>query len=168
MKNIQIIALSLADFTANLDFMNAEIQRSFWLARTTPISHEEMKSFFKFISDTPEAIFLVAKYHSQIIGNIYVIPRNEELLHHIGLLSYQVHPDFQKKGVGSFLMKKIIEKSKNTDLEILIAEVLQSNYTSIALLKKFSFLQQGVIPDGVKINNSTYFDLLIFTRRILH
>lgn len=98
MKNIHVIPLSLADFTANLDFMNAEIQRSIWLARTTPISHEEMRNFFQFIRNTPEAIFLVAKYHNQIIGNIYVIPRNEELLHHMGLLSYQVHPNFQKKG----------------------------------------------------------------------
>lgn len=64
-------------------------------------------------------------------------------------------------------MKEIIEKSKNTDLEILVAEVLQNNIPSIALLKKFSFLQQGIIPDGVKINKNTYTDLLIYIRRII-
>lgn len=163
---IQIVPLSQEVYEENRDLMNQEIARSHYLARNKPISLEEALDFSKYLEYTPDSVYLVAIHNKRIIGNIYAVPRAEGLLSHIGQVGYLVHQDFQKQRIGTQLMEELLQKCRDTDLEILMAEVVSDNTGSISLLEKFSFQKIGTICKGVKLNTKSYFDLLLFQRFI--
>lgn len=166
-EQVTIVPYSDEYFKENLDLMNLEIARSFNMARKKPIFRDELRNFLDFLQDQPNSVYLVAKVHAKVVGNIYVLPRMEDMLSHIGLISYQVHPDFQRKGIGSLLMENLLQKlrSKENEIDILYAEVLQGNTASVNFLKKYGFLQAGMIPDGVKIAPRKFDNLLLFYRK---
>ncbi|MHA1776079.1 MAG: GNAT family N-acetyltransferase [Promethearchaeota archaeon] len=168
MEQIKIQPITSDDFDENIKLHNQEISHSHWMARKRPISREEMRNFLDFLHDQPDSIYLVAKYEDQLVGNIYALPRTEDLLNHISLLSYQVHPEYQRRGIGTLLMESLLQKirDENSNIQILFAEVLQENIASIKLLKKFSFSPAGILPEGVRISPQQYDNLLFFYRRI--
>ncbi|HIK36380.1 MAG: ribosomal protein S18-alanine N-acetyltransferase [Geminocystis sp.] len=60
---------------------------------------------------------------------------------HITILA--IHPDYQGRGLGSLLLKNLLEEAYNRGLERATLEVAQSNKKAINLYKKFGFKEAG-------------------------
>ncbi len=73
------------------------------------------------------------------IATLFLMPYQK--VAHQALFKIVVHPEYQKRGVGSSLIKNIKHLAKNyLNLELLAAEVFENN-PLISLLKKESFYE---------------------------
>ncbi|MGA1678861.1 MAG: GNAT family N-acetyltransferase, partial [Candidatus Nanopelagicales bacterium] len=63
-----------------------------------------------------------------------------------------IKPEFQKKGMASELLTKLLEKAKKSGAKRVFLEVVFDNAPAIALYKKFNFeqiaLRQKYYPNG--------------------
>ncbi|MCJ7688249.1 MAG: N-acetyltransferase family protein [Clostridiaceae bacterium] len=61
-------------------------------------------------------------------------------------ISYYIHNDYQRQGIGTKFMEFAIEESKELNFRNLIAILLEWNIPSIRLLEKFEFKEWGCLP----------------------
>ena len=81
---------------------------------------------------------ITLKGNSKMVGSICLWNLNAEKA--IGELGYEMHPDFQGKGIMTESMKKVIEYGFTTmQLQKIEAATHQDNKASIKVLEKFNF-----------------------------
>ena len=68
-------------------------------------------------------------------------------------------PEYRGKGIGSQLLKAVLDHSKRFGLEKVELQVYTTNSSAIALYKKFGFEQEGIIKKYRKLDGE-YFDCL--------
>lgn len=90
--------------------------------------------------------FLVAECDSRVVG--YVIGVRERGYCHI--ISIAVHPAYRRKGIGSALLKKLIEIMEHKGLTSFLLEVRVSNTAAINLYRRFGFRIVRRIPSYYK------------------
>jgi L-amino acid N-acyltransferase YncA len=61
-------------------------------------------------------------------------------------LAIYLHPDYQGKGLGTYMLERAIERSPSLGIETLTATIFASNDASIALFRKMGFEQWGFMP----------------------
>jgi len=60
------------------------------------------------------------------------------------ILNICIDPDFQKKGLGRYLLRHILKKSKQTDVDMVLLEVRRSNAAAQQLYQSEGFHELGV------------------------
>jgi ribosomal-protein-alanine N-acetyltransferase len=60
------------------------------------------------------------------------------------ILNICIEPDFQKKGLGRYLLRHILKKSKQTDVDMVLLEVRRSNTAAQQLYQSEGFHELGV------------------------
>jgi ribosomal-protein-alanine N-acetyltransferase len=60
------------------------------------------------------------------------------------ILNICIEPDFQKKGLGRYLLRHILKKSQQTDVDMVLLEVRRSNTTAQQLYQSEGFHELGV------------------------
>ncbi len=60
------------------------------------------------------------------------------------ILNICIEPDFQKKGLGRYLLRHILKKSKQTDVDMVLLEVRRSNTTAQQLYQSEGFHELGM------------------------
>ncbi len=104
-------------------------------------------------------VYLVAEERGKILGFCYAskkdVPDSE--MSHIGSVGIRVVKNYRGKGIGTQLLKKLIEKCKGK-FDILEINVLRNNKKAIKLYKKFNFKTWGIAPNYVK-RGKRYIDM---------
>jgi L-amino acid N-acyltransferase YncA len=80
-------------------------------------------------------------------------------------IAVYLHPDYQGKGLGTYLLDRAIERSKALGIETLTATIFASNEASIALFKKMGFEQWGFMPRVARLEGVEK-DLVLVGRRL--
>lgn len=70
-------------------------------------------------------------------------------------ISYYIHNDYQRQGIGTEMMEFAIKKSKELNFKNLIAILLEWNVSSIKLLEKFGFKEWGCLPEIADFDGET-------------
>ena len=89
---------------------------------------------------------------------------------HFGFLytkehSLYLHPDYQGRGWGKYLLEGIEQEARNQNVHVLIAGIDADNQTSIRLHQKLGFQQVGQLKEvGFKFNR--FLDL-VFLQKVL-
>lgn len=96
----------------------------------------------------------------EVIGWADISPLSRKTIDHRGMLGMGVHPSHRGKGIGSLLLKEVIEKAKERGLEKVELEVYASNSGALALYRKFGFEHEGIIRKGRK-HNGQYEDMIL-------
>jgi L-phenylalanine/L-methionine N-acetyltransferase len=109
-------------------------------------------------------IQLVAVKGSEIVGSAGVIGHTQMRRRHACVLGISVIGHAQGKGVGSALMKALIDYADNwtTFLRIELT-VYSDNLNAIALYKKFGFEQEGVLRN-YSLRNGCFVDVVSMAR----
>ena len=96
--------------------------------------------------------FLVAKLGGRVVGfaSIHRIEGEIGEMSHVGEVSIAVHPDFQRRGIGTELLKSVVSLATTRRFERLEAAILVDNKASIALLTKIGFKLEGIRKKRVK------------------
>ena len=70
-------------------------------------------------------------------------------------ISYYIHNDYQRQGIGTKFMEFAINKSKELNFRNLVAILLEWNVSSIKLLEKFGFNEWGCLPGIADFDEKT-------------
>lgn len=116
------------------------------------ISYDSRLIWFEDHNPKLYPIFVFEKEGS-VRGWISVSPyrKNRRALDGVVEVSYYVHPQYHGQGIGSLLIKHIIDNAHNFGIHFIICILLEINEASIRLLNKFEFQRWGYLPDIVNI-----------------
>ena len=123
---------------------------------TFKISEEREARFLERFKKSQKDIMLVALYGDRIIASASIERNKAERYSHRAELSITVLKEFWGKGVGSELMKRLLEFSKESGIESVYLDVRSDNDRAIALYKKFGFSKFAKYNDYFKINGRKY------------
>jgi len=80
-------------------------------------------------------------------------------------LAIYLHPDYQGRGLGSWLLKEAIDFAPPIGIETLTATIFASNESSLRLFDKFGFERWGLMPRVARLEGVGK-DLVLVGRRI--
>ena len=94
--------------------------------------------------------YLVAKLDNEILGFAGI----KYVLNDADIMNIVVKKSKRKSGIGSLLLKNIIELCKKLNVSTLFLEVNEKNIPAISLYKKFGFEEVGFRKNYYKENNA--------------
>ena len=94
--------------------------------------------------------YLVAKLDNEILGFAGI----KYVLNDADIMNIVVKKSKRKSGIGSLLLKNIIELCKKLNVSTLFLEVNEKNLPAILLYKKFGFEEVGFRKNYYKENNA--------------
>lgn len=100
-----------------------------------------------------------AIHKDRVVGWCDVFPVKNPRQSHRGGLGMGLISEYRGKGIGSKLLKAVMDHAKKFGLEKVELHVYTSNEPAIALYKKFGFEQEGLIKKYRKLDGK-YFDCL--------
>ena len=145
-----------ADAEAILEFCRkcgSETDNLSFGAEGIPVSIEKEAAFLESVENSDTAVFFVAKAGSEIVGTANYSAFTKKRMAHRGEFGISVRESFWNRGIGTGLLKKILDFAKNTaGSEIVSLEVRSDNKAAIHLYEKFGFQKIGTFKGYFKIN----------------
>lgn len=162
-----IIRIATKDDLNDIDkIYNQAIATSRATADTVSFSKEERLNWYKSHDPGKFPVF-VAEEMGNIVGYGYFTAYRGRrfALRYVAEISYFVHEDQQRRGIGSSLMEYALKVAHELHIRHLIAILIGNNNPSIGLLKKYGFTQWGLLPGIVDFNGVEH-DHLYYGRRL--
>lgn len=161
---------TLEDAESMRRYFNAlSAEKTFIRSQGEQVSLEEEIAFVKNVLkniSTHKALRLLAFKSDTLAGvaNIDLLGKTEK---HIGELGISIAKEFRGKGLGAVFMEVLLEEAVKAlpDLEIIRLGVFATNKTARALYKKLGFVEYGILPNGVKLEN-TYVDYVYMYKKV--
>ena len=121
------------------------------------ISPEKEARFIDRFKRSEKDLMLVAECDGIIVANAIVEREKIKRFSHRAEISLTVLRDFWGQGIGSELMKRMIEFARESGLHSLFLYARADNERAISLYERFGFEKTGRFKDFFLINGS-YFD----------
>ncbi len=136
------------DLESIVNIYNFAVRSGFETADTKELQWPKRISWFKSHDRENYPVF-VYEEDGVVAGWINISPYRpgRQALKFTVEISYYVHPDFKRKGIGSQLIAHIIAEAKARKYKSLFAVILDKNEASIQLLLKHGFSQWGHLPN---------------------
>jgi ribosomal protein S18 acetylase RimI-like enzyme len=103
--------------------------------------------------------YVVAEENGRPVGHAVLEPMPLERIAHVQRLTIVVHPGHQRKGVGSALMKDLVEWAAGNPavgkIELWVRAV---NEGAIELYRKFGFVEEGRFRKRIRLEDGTHLD----------
>ena len=121
------------------------------------ISPEKEARFIDRFRRSENDLMLVAEFDGIIVGNAIVEREKIKRFSHRAEISLTVLRDYWGQGIGSELMRKMIDFAKESKIHSLFLYARADNYRAVSLYEKFGFVKTGEFKDYFLING-TYFN----------
>ena len=131
-------------------------------ANGIPLSVEEEAELLGKIENSDKEAYFVARKDSKIVGWVHYTVCPKKRMAHRGEFGICVRKSENGKGIGSMLLRHILEFAKETcHSEVVSLEVRSDNFGAIALYKKFGFEKIGTFKGFFKIDGELVdFDIM--------
>lgn len=121
------------------------------------MSIEQEEQFLDSIARQNNALFIIAEIDSKIIGTASFSGGARPRISHIGELSVSVLKEYWGNGIGTELVKYIIDWCKNSGIIKKINLIVRNdNFSAIHVYKKLGFTEEGVITREFQIKSEFY------------
>lgn len=109
-------------------------------------------------------IFVAVLEDGTVIGSAGLQVCTNPRMRHVGTLGMLVHTEFQNQGIGTALMKTVLELADNWLMLVRVElEVYADNQRAVRLYEKFGFETEGRKREA-SVKNGAYVDLLVMAR----
>lgn len=144
------------DLEVLVEIYNQAIVTKRCTADTETFTVEERMSWFKEHQSLEYPLY-VYEIDGKVVGYMYIsgYRPGRRAMRFTAEVSYYIHNDYQRQGIGSKFMEFAIEKSKELNYKTLIAILLEWNTPSIKLLEKFGFNEWGRLPNIADFDGET-------------
>lgn len=95
------------------------------------------------VKEKKDRLIAVAVLEGKIVGVCDLHPGRHETNRHVGGLGMSVVKDYREIGVGTAMMKYLMDWAKDHNVEKLYLSVFSTNRRAINLYKKFNFQVEG-------------------------
>ena len=136
--DIKISQMNLSDFNNIKDILTTEFD-DFW---SKNILNDELLN--------PNSKYIVAKLENEIVGFAGL----KIIFDEADIMNIVVKKSYRKNGIGSLLLKNLINIANNLNLNTLILEVNEKNLNAIHLYESFSFEKIGTRKNYYKNNTA--------------
>ncbi len=109
------------------------------------------------------AFCIVAEVEGRIIARSDITKRRFSCESHVGDLGILIKTGYRDIGIGTEMMKTLIDQARRMGLKILTLTVSATNKRAIHVYKKVGFKETGRIPKGI-YRNGKYIDLIIMVK----
>lgn len=169
-KDILIRYPSVTDVASMWSYINTiSNERTFVRFQGEVISAEDEK---KYLLSQLEKIakrrsVLLLCFHEQKLVGMASIEMRSRTNQHVGALSISVSKNFRGEGIGSLLMKSAMNEAikRMPSLEIITFCVFSNNIVGRKMYKNFGFVEYGVLPNGVKLEEG-YADRILMYKLV--
>lgn len=111
--------------------------------------------------DDPLSFTYVAEIEDKVVGFISFSSRDLFRISHVGNFIIGVQRDYWGYGIGDKLMTSMLNKSAKLGLKKMSLDVVETNYSAIALYKKHGFEIEGKRIMDHYIGDDIYLDSLV-------
>jgi phosphinothricin acetyltransferase len=136
------------DLAQILEIYNQAIALKSATADLTPVESSDRQQWLE--DHVPEKYpVYVAEIDDQVVGWCSLSPyrRGRMALRYTAEISYYIHKDYRRMGIGSALAKHAIARCEKLDIKTLFALLLDINTPSVKLLEKLGFAKWGHMPN---------------------
>lgn len=144
-KNIEINPMTLEDLNQIANTLTSDFDE-FW---NYTIIKDELNA--------DNSNYLIAKLNQKIVGFAGI----KILMDEADIMNIVVKKDSRNQGIGSLLLKELINWAKKLNLTSITLEVMEENYSAIHLYRKFGFKQVGIRKNYYKDKNG-----LLMTKKL--
>ncbi|MGH4120393.1 N-acetyltransferase family protein [Clostridium sp.] len=121
------------------------------------MSIEQEEKYLDDISKQNNAICVVAEIDCKIVGNLSFSGGKRPRISHTGEFGVSILKEYWGNGIGTELIKYLIEWSKQSGLIRKINLIVRDdNFSAIHVYKKLGFTQEGIISRNLQINGKFY------------
>ena len=119
-----------------------------------------MEVIQRWINNIKNLIPLVAEYNNRIVGYASIYKFQHPRRKGIGDLAIYLHQDFHNVGLGTAMMKKLLQLAKEHKMHKLELYVVEDNKAAVALYKKFGFKIEGISKDSFFGSDGKYHNMI--------
>lgn len=143
------------DLEQIVEIFNQAIENGNSNAYTEKITTIEKQQWF--MSHTNQYFILIVEEDASIIGWTSISPYRKErqALSSTAEISYYIHNDYQRKGIGKLLVNEAINLAVKKGIKNLFAIMLDTNEASKNLLLSIGFQVWGHLPNIVEFPEKT-------------
>jgi RimJ/RimL family protein N-acetyltransferase len=157
----------LEDLDDLMELINSLVYEKAQIARTEKVTREEEAEWMpKMLSnlERDKLFFLVAEVDRKLVASsdIHILSGDEK---HVGVLGIVVKYGFRGLGIGTEMMKTLVEQAVALGLEVLMLHVFATNRQAIHLYEKVGFIGAGKIPKK-HFREGQYIDEVIMAKLI--
>jgi len=154
------------DLVDILELINSLIDEKTGIARSIKVTKGEAIEWLnKMLAklDNEEVFFLAAEVNNKVISlsDINIVSRNEN---YNGIIGIAVKKGFRGLGIGTEIVKILVEQAKLLELKNLELRIFATNEREIFFYKKRGFIQTDIIPKRPEYD--IYVDELVLTKSI--
>lgn len=155
------------DLGGLMELINSLVDEKALISRTERVTREEeMEWMPKMLSrlENGEIFFLIAQVDGKIVASsdIQILTGDAR---HVGVLGIVVKKEFRGLGIGTEMMKTLVEQAALFGLKVLTLQVFATNKPAIHVYGKVGFIQTGKIPRK-HFRAGRYMDEIIMTKMI--
>lgn len=130
-----------------------EIEKEIWTDENAPNLNIAL-SLENYTEHLTNQNVLVAKNSSELLGFIAYSHPTSMLSHRRQwTLSIGIAKKVQRKGVGKKLIKALVAKAAETDIQKISLHVMATNQTALAFYQELGFVQEGYFKNEFWIND---------------
>ena len=145
------------DINGMISVWNEVVRDGVAFPQTEELDFESGKKFFAEQTCCPVA----TDENGEILGMYILHPNNVGRCGHICNASYAVKSTQRGKHIGEILVTDCLKKAKEIGYGVLqFNAVVATNQYALKLYKKLGFVQLGVIPNGFRMKDGTYEDII--------
>jgi RimJ/RimL family protein N-acetyltransferase len=155
------------DLKELMELINSLVDEKAEIARAVKVTRDEEAEWLpKMLAslEKDELFFLVAKVGRKLVGSsdIHILHGDEK---HVGVLGIVIKNGFRDLGIGTELMKTLIEQATTLGLKVLTLQVFATNRRAVHVYEKVGFVQTGTVPKK-HFREGQYIDEVIMTKLI--
>ena len=156
--NIKVREFNESDIQAANEIWNEVVEDGVAFPQEECLNEETGKAFFSEQTYTAAAV----DAESGKVYGLYILhPNNIGRCGHICNASYAVSRDSRGQHIGEILVTDCLKKAKEIGYGVLqFNAVVATNQYALKLYKKLGFVQLGVIPNGFRMKDGTYEDII--------
>jgi L-amino acid N-acyltransferase YncA len=148
-----------------LEIINLLVEERADILRTERVSKEEEIDFLsKVLSrlEKDEMFYLVAEVDGKVVA-VSEISKRGGYEKHVGVIGIAIRNGFRDLGIGTEIMKTLVEQAQKMGLKVLTLSAFATNKPAIHVYEKVGFVQTGTIPKK-HFKEGKYIDEIILTK----
>ena len=160
-RTVKLRSLRWEDLDDCIEFINSLVDEGSDIAKETKVTRDEEADWLgkRLASmEKGELMHVVGEVDGKVIANAE-IGRRRGNMSHVGDFGIGIRTGYRGIGIGTELMRLLIEQAKRIGLKTIVLDVFETNNIARGLYKKAGFTESGRIPKGV-YKNGKYIDLI--------
>jgi RimJ/RimL family protein N-acetyltransferase len=164
-RKVVLRTLRWEDFDDLLELINSLVEEKVDIVRTEKVSRQEEIDWLAGALgrlEKDEIFYLTAEVGGKVVANSE-IRRETGHSGHVGTVGIAIGKGYRDIGIGTEIMKALIDQAGRWGLQVLTLNVFASNKRAFHVYEKVGFVETGRIPRKF-LRDGEYIDEIIMTK----